>query len=83
LVEPEVLPALDRFLEICKASGINSAGAARLFVVSGIAAAHSARGDALNFPARPVSLSRSECRGKGHKSGRIPLNNARLGRPFR
>jgi hypothetical protein len=40
-------------LEICKASGISSAGAARQSAVSGIAAAHSARGDALNFPARP------------------------------
>jgi len=28
-----------------------------------------------------VSLSRSECRRKGHRSGRIPLNSARLGRP--
>jgi hypothetical protein len=48
-----LLRAFDRFLEICKASGISSAGAARQFVVSGIAAAHSACGDALNFPARP------------------------------
>jgi hypothetical protein len=47
-----LLPAFDRFLEIRKASGISSAGAARQSVVSGIAAAHSARGDALNFPAR-------------------------------
>jgi hypothetical protein len=50
---PPTSATFDRFLEICKASGISSAGVARQSVVSGIAAAHSARGDALNFPARP------------------------------